>query len=144
MEYAHQNSPGEKEIIYLQANDMVVISDKIKRTIPYTDITEIKLIKRRDLYFNHISTLNDKTILTTSQTIGRAGDRINQSKDLAFVHTMLFFLLSRCTTLASFLFLTEEYILRYTRKSISRKRTNTFIWHLMSIRFATKSMAKVR
>lgn len=166
MEYTYQNSPSEKEItICLQANDMVIITDKTKRTIPYTDITEIKLIKRRDLYFSHINTLHDRTILTSSQTFGQTGGRINQSKDyltfaramhvrlfekskanslMGFSLKMLFFLLIRSTTLASFLFLTEEYILRCTRKSFGRNHNNTFIWHLIGIRFATRSLAKVR
>ena len=166
MEYTYQNSPGEKKItICLQANDMIVITDKTTRTIPYIDITEIKLIKRRDLYFSHISTLHDKTILTSSQIFGQTGDRINQSKDylavartmhvrlfekskansmIGFSLKMLFFLLIRSATLASFLFLTEEYILRCTRKSFGRDHNNTFIWQFIGIRFAAKSLAKVQ
>lgn len=131
MEYTYRNSPKEKEItIHLQVYDMVVISDKIKRIIPYAEMTEIRLNKRKGLYFIRINTLDYGTVLLTSQSFGQNGERIDQSRAyMTFIRVLhmhllekgkpsyftgfnlnrLLFNLSLWASVAFLFFFTEEY-----------------------------------
>ncbi len=80
MEYNYRIRPKEKEtIIQLQAYDMVVINDATKRTIPYAEITDIRLNKSRHLYFLHIDTFDGGNITVMSQSYGHSGEKIDQS-----------------------------------------------------------------
>jgi len=81
MEYTCQNHPKEKEItIVLEQYDLVVISGNNSRTIPYAEITEIRLNKKKNLYLIQIITLDYGTVLVTSQSFGKKGERIDQSR----------------------------------------------------------------
>jgi len=81
MEYTCQNHPKEKEItIVLEQYDLVVISDKTSRKIPYAEITEIRLNKKKNLYLIQIITLDYGTVLVTSQSFGKKGETIDQSR----------------------------------------------------------------
>jgi hypothetical protein len=81
MEYTCKNSLKEKETTFqLDTYDIVVISESQKQIIPYPDIIELRLNKKRSLYFLHLHTLTFGTIYITSQSFNQAGGRVDQSR----------------------------------------------------------------
>ena len=90
MEYGYRNGSKEKDItIQLQKYEMVVISDGAKRAIPYSEITDIRLSKKRKVYQLQISSLDHGSVLISSHSFKQDGAPIYQARAyFAFIRVL--------------------------------------------------------
>ncbi len=79
MEYTYQNHPREKvNVIQLLNYELTLTSGATRHTIPYPDIVEVRLNKKRNFYSLHLRTLSFGTIYVTSQSFAPDGKRMDQ------------------------------------------------------------------
>ena len=154
MEYSYRNRSTEKETtIQLQQYDLVVILNKTRRTIPYAQVTDIRLTKSRETYSLHISAIDCGNVLVKSHSFEETGEKINQAHAyLTFTRVLHMHLLEKskpnystgfnamsalfflgiCAAASSLFFFIEEYF-NFTAASPSAVAAVIFsvglLWH---------------
>lgn len=81
MEYLFQNGSQEKPTkAFLNEFEMVVETASGRKTIPYANITEVRLGRKKDLYYSQIIALDYGTLLISNQSFENSGERKDQSR----------------------------------------------------------------
>ncbi len=140
MEYSFQNSLNEKPVkAILEEFELTIDTEENKKNIPYASITEVRLGRKKDLYYTHIISQDYGTLLITNRTYESAGEWKDQSRTYhTFIRVLHMHLQNKSKAsfysgfslgaqalklggaflLSCFLFLAEEYFDVVTTNSI--------------------------
>lgn len=81
MEYSFQGGPNEKPVkAILNEFEMVVETSSGSKSIPYASITEVRLAKKKDLYYSHVIALDFGTLIIPNKSVDESGGWKDQSR----------------------------------------------------------------